>query len=119
MSNNRQLNKLNSNNSLSKSKGKKNEAKATTIIDLNISDDQEILHNQGPNLKEENDTMYNLFINQDDDDGNLSNFANLIQINAEALGIKSLNNEINDYLNMEINYKIKEVLNVGLLYYTN
>ena len=109
--------KITSNNSLSKTRGKKNDVKPTTIIDLNISDELENSNIQGTSLKEESGTMYNLFINQDDDEGNLSNFTNLIQINAEALGIKSLNNEINDYLNMEINYKIKEVLNVSLFYY--
>ena len=37
-------------------------------------------------------------------------FTNLIQLNAESLGIKSLDNEIVDYLNTEVEEKIKLIL---------
>ena len=37
-------------------------------------------------------------------------FTNMIQLNAESLGIKSLDNEIVDYLNVEIEEKIKLIL---------
>ena len=37
-------------------------------------------------------------------------FTNMIQLNAESLGIKSLDNEIIDYLNVEIEEKMKLVL---------
>lgn len=37
-------------------------------------------------------------------------FTNLIQLNAESLGIKSLDNEIIDYLNVEIEEKMKLIL---------
>ena len=37
-------------------------------------------------------------------------FSNLIQLNAESLGIKSLDNEIIDYLNIEIEEKMKLIL---------
>ena len=37
-------------------------------------------------------------------------YTNLIQLNAESLGIKSLDNEIVDYLNVEIEEKIKLIL---------
>ena len=37
-------------------------------------------------------------------------FTNMIQLNAESLGIKSLDNEIIDYLNVEIEEKIKLIL---------
>ena len=37
-------------------------------------------------------------------------FTNIIQLNAESIGIKSLDNEIIDYLNVEIEEKIKLIL---------
>ena len=37
-------------------------------------------------------------------------FTNMIQLNAESIGIKSLDNEIIDYLNVEIEEKIKLIL---------
>ena len=37
-------------------------------------------------------------------------FTNMIQLNAESLGIKSLDNEIIDYLNVEIEEKMKLIL---------
>ena len=37
-------------------------------------------------------------------------FTNIIQLNAESLGIKSLDNEIIDYLNVEIEEKIKLII---------
>ena len=37
-------------------------------------------------------------------------FTNIIQLNAESIGIKSLDNEIIDYLNVEVEEKIKLVL---------
>ena len=37
-------------------------------------------------------------------------FTNIIQLNAESIGIKSLDNEIIDYLNVEVEEKIKLIL---------
>ena len=37
-------------------------------------------------------------------------FSNLIQLNAESIGIKTLDNEIINYLNTEIEEKIKMIL---------
>ncbi len=39
----------------------------------------------------------------------------MIQINAESIGIKTLDNEIIDYLNVEIEEKIKSILTVGII----
>ncbi len=42
-------------------------------------------------------------------------FFSLIQINAESLGLKSLNNDVMNYMNTEITYKLKEILSVSFL----
>jgi hypothetical protein len=39
-------------------------------------------------------------------------------INAESIGIKSLDNEIMDYLNVEIEEKLKTILSVRKIYFT-
>jgi len=48
----------------------------------------------------------------------LNSQLSLIMINAESIGIKSLDNEIMDYLNIEIEEKLKTILSVRKIYIT-
>lgn len=66
-----------------------------------------------PNKEDSSTPMYDKFLPEEDSSKKLSNFYNFIQINAESIGINSLNNEIIDFLNLELNKKVKEVLNVS------
>lgn len=78
------------------------------------SEENENNSNEGMNLNEEK--MYDKFQKEEESNKKLNNFYNFIQINAESIGIKSLDNEIIDFINLEINYKIKEILNVSRKY---
>lgn len=78
------------------------------------SEENENNSNEGMNLNEEK--IYDKFQKEEESNKKLNNFYNFIQINAESIGIKSLDNEIIDFINLEINYKIKEILNVSRKY---
>eukprot|EP00340_Litonotus_pictus_P000165 CAMPEP_0170524252 /NCGR_PEP_ID=MMETSP0209-20121228/9665_1 /TAXON_ID=665100 ORGANISM="Litonotus pictus, Strain P1" /NCGR_SAMPLE_ID=MMETSP0209 /ASSEMBLY_ACC=CAM_ASM_000301 /LENGTH=719 /DNA_ID=CAMNT_0010812805 /DNA_START=1 /DNA_END=2160 /DNA_ORIENTATION=- len=57
-----------------------------------------------PTVEAKTEEDYNMILS------NPNKFNNLIQINAESIGIKSLNNDIMDFMNLEITYKMKEIL---------
>jgi len=86
-----------------------NKMDVDTNIEINNSEISEDIN------KDKNSApMYDKFLTESDSNKKFSNFYNFIQINAESIGIKSLNNEIIDFLNLELNKKIKEILNVSV-----
>lgn len=97
----------------SRSVNKKEKLKEKNDINKDdLSGENENKSNEDLDLNEE--TMYDKFQKEEESNKKLNNFYNFIQINAESIGIKSLDNEIIDFINLEINYKIKEILNVSM-----